>query len=253
MLGNLFDFDYDKDQIDYKNMPSYDQYQMVKLNEFVASVLKSYENYNFQEVYKTVNNYVFNLSIFYLDFTKDILYIEKADSKVRRSVQTVLYEILFSLIRLLAPILPYTSEEVYQYLPNKKKDSIHLENNPKPVIYENSEELETMWNKFFKVKDDVYKVLENARNEKVIGKSLEAIVYIHIDDEEFKEYFKDNMAQLLIVSKVIFTSETLEKQQVCEVKVEALDGIRCERCWNLFDKENMVGDICHRCHDVLED
>jgi len=253
MLGNLFDFDYDKDKIEYQDMPSYDQYQMVKLNEFIASILKSYENYNFQEVYKTVNNYIFNLSIFYLDFTKDILYIEKASSKVRRSVQTVLYEILFSLIRLLAPILPYTSEEVYQYLPNKKKDSVHLENNPKPITYENGEELESMWSKFFKVKDDVYKVLESARNEKIIGKSLEAIVYIHIDDEDFINYFKDNIAQLLIVSKVEFTSTSLPKQQVCEVKVEALDGVRCERCWNLFDKEDMVGDVCHRCHDVLED
>lgn len=253
MLGNLFDFDYDKDKIEYQDMPSYDQYQMVKLSEFITSILKSYENYNFQEVYKTVNNYIFNLSIFYLDFTKDILYIEKADSKVRRSVQTVLYEILFSLIRLLAPILPYTSEEVYGYLPNKKKDSVHLENNPKPVTYDNSEELEKMWSKFFKVKDDVYKVLESARNEKVIGKSLEAIVYIHINDEEFMNYFKENIAQLLIVSKVEFTSDNLPKQQVCEVKVEALDGVRCERCWNLFDKENMVGDVCHRCHDVLED
>lgn len=253
MLGNLFDFDYDKDKIEYQDMPSYDQYQMVKLNEFIASILKSYENYNFQEVYKTVNNYIFNLSIFYLDFTKDILYIEKANSKVRRSVQTVLYEIVFALIRLLAPILPYTSEEVYQYLPNKKKDSVHLENNPKPVTYGNEEELEKMWSKFFKVKDDVYKVLESARNDKIIGKSLEAIVYIHIDDEEFVNYFKENIAQLLIVSKVEFTSTSLPKQQVCEVKVEALDGIRCERCWNLFDKENMVGDVCYRCHEVLED
>ena len=245
MLGNLFDFDYSKDSVAYEDMLPYDKYMMIKLNEFIASVKDSYDNYNYQDVTKAVNNYVsFTLSNFYLDFTKDILYIEKNDSKVRRSVQTVLYETLTSLITLLAPILPYTSEEVYKLLPNMK-ESVHLENNPEVVEYSDSKEILEKWDIFFKVKDDVYKALENARNEKLIGKSLEAKVYLTID-EEFINYFKDYLKQLFIVSKVELNVGEYA------IKVEAFDGIKCERCWNLFDESEMIGNICHRCNEVVK-
>lgn len=246
MLGNLFDFDSQKDKVAYENMPSYDKYMMVKLNEFVKNVKDAYDNYNYLEVYKLVNNYVsFNLSNFYLDFTKDILYIEKSNSIARRSVQTVLYETLISLTTLLAPILPFTSEEVYQCLPNHK-ESIHLESNPKIKEYEDSSKINAMFDQFFEVKSDVYKALEEARNEKLIGKSLEAKVYITIDDEEFISYFKEFLKQLLIVSKV-----ELKKGQY-SIIVEPYEGIKCERCWNLFDKEEMHETICDRCYHVVK-
>ena len=103
MLGNLFDFNPDKDKVPYDKLPSADQYMLVELNDIISKVIKEYDNYNYDEIYKIINNYVNSLSNFYLDFTKDILYIEKADSHVRRSVQTVLYEILTSLIKLMAP------------------------------------------------------------------------------------------------------------------------------------------------------
>ena len=251
MLGNLSDYYYSKDKVEYKDMLPYDKYMMVKLNNLVKNIKDNYEKYDFKEIYKLVNNYVsLDLSNFYLDFTKDILYIEKQDSKVRRSVQTVLYENLIALIKLLAPILPYTSEEVYSYL-NEHGESIFLTNNPCVVDYEDEEEILTMWNKFFKVKDDVYKALENARNDKLIGKSLEAKVYLNVDSE-FINYFKDYLKQLFIVSKVEFTNDSLEKYENCGVLVEAFDGIKCERCWNLFDENEMDGDICHRCHEVIK-
>ena len=246
MLGNLSDFDYEKDKVDYNDMYNYDKYMMIKLNELIANIKDAYNEFNFQEVYKLVNNYVsFTLSNFYLDFTKDILYIEGANSKVRRSVQTVLYETLTSLIKLLAPILPYTSEEVYQLLPNHK-ESVHLENNPVNKDYNDQQEVLNMFDKFFKVKDDVYKSLEEARNLKLIGKSLEAKVYLSIDDEEFINYFKDYLNRLLIVSKV-----ELSKGEY-NIKVEAFNGIKCERCWNLFNEEEMVNDICKRCDSVIK-
>jgi len=117
MLGNLFDFDPEKDSISYDDMLPYDKYLINKLKEVNNKVLDSYDEYDYKEVYKTINNFItFNLSTFYLDFTKDILYIEKYNSLKRRSVQTVLYDTLKSLIVLLAPILPYTSEEVYGFL-----------------------------------------------------------------------------------------------------------------------------------------
>ncbi len=244
MLGNISDFDV-KDSIKYEDMPVYDKYMMNELNNFIKNVVNAYENYNFQEVYKLVNNYVsFTLSNFYLDFTKDILYIEKKDSKVRRSVQTVLYSVTNALVKLLNPILPYTSEEVYMLLPHTK-ESVQLELLPEVLEYSDSALVKEMFDKFFKVKDDVYRALEEARNEKLIGKSLEASVSITISDSAFISYFKDSLKQLLIVSKL----ELNEGEY--NISVKPFSGVKCERCWNLFEEEEMVGDICKRCHDVV--
>jgi len=244
LLGNLNDFD-ETDKIDYNDMPVYDKYMMIELNNFIRNAKKEYENHHFQGVYKLVNNFVsLTLSNFYLDFTKDILYIEKQDSKIRKSVQTVLYNCINALVRLMAPILPYTSEEVYQLIKNHK-ESVHLEINPDVKTYDDEQQVTDMFNRFFKVKDDVYKALEEARNDKLIGKSLEASVTITIDDDEFITYFKDYLKLLLIVSKV-----ELNKGEY-SISVKPFEGVKCERCWNLFDKEEMDGDICHRCHEVV--
>jgi len=256
LLGNINDFDYENDKIEFSDMLPYDQYMMVKLNAFVREIKNHYDNYNFQEIYKAVNNFVsLTLSNFYLDFTKDILYIEKRNSKVRRSVQTILYEVLISLAKLLAPILPYTSDEVYGYLKNTKKESIHLEHMPLVVEYSDEEKILNKWDLFFKVKDDVYKALEEARNEKLIGKGLEAKVYVNAKDE-YKEVLlelKDYLKQLWIVSSVELTDEKLKEYSVSLVKVEKISGVKCERCWNYFDEDKMVNDVCERCHLVLEE
>ena len=153
MLGNLKDFNPTKDSIKYEDMPYYDKYMMNELNIFTKNVLEEYEGYNFQNVYKLVNNFVsFTLSNFYLDFTKDILYIEKANSKARRSVQTVLYNILSNEVRLLAPILPYTSEEVYNLLPHTEV-SVHLTDMPEVVNYSDSTEVLELFKLFFELKE----------------------------------------------------------------------------------------------------
>ena len=254
MLGNLFDFNPNTDMVKYEDMLPYDQYMMVKLNEVTKEIKDAYNEFNYKEIYKLVNNFVtFNLSNFYLDFTKDILYIEKNNSLQRRSVQTVLYNTLKSLILLLAPILPYTSEEVYKLLPYQTKESVHLELNPEILTYDNSKKILSKWDKFFMIKDDVYKALEEARNNKLIGKGLEAVVYLNVDGEyldianELKQYLK----QLFIVSKVVLTTDEITKYSVSKVKVEQVEGIKCERCWNYFDASEMVNDVCTRCHNVV--
>ncbi len=237
MLGNLKDFDYTKDSIKYEDMPYYDK--------FTKNVLEEYNNYNFQNVYKLVNNFVsFTLSNFYLDFTKDILYIEKADSLVRRSVQTVLYNILNNEVKLLAPILPYTSEEVYSLLPHTE-ESVHLTDMPEVVTYSDSAEVEELFNLFFELKDKVNKKLEEARNEKLIGSALEAVVKINLDPKynEVKEKLGSYLHQLFIVSKVEYTTDGEE------VVVEKSTGEKCNRCWNYVDHLN--GDICDRCHNII--
>ncbi len=255
MLGNLFDFDPEKEMIPYDKMPSADKYILNNLNEFVENVRKAYDNYNYDEIYKLVNNYVNNLSNFYLDFTKDILYIEEADGLERRSVQTALYKIVLALVKLMAPILPYTSEEVYKLLPGKKEKSVHLERFPEVENYKNSEELMEMWDLFFSIKDDVYKALEEARNEKIIGKSLEAKVYLNLLDED-KETLKPiitNLKQLFIVSDVVITAEDLPKYEYCKVKIQKFEGERCERCWNYFNEEDLTNHLCPRCQTVIEE
>ena len=245
MLGNLKDFDYTKDSVKYEDMPYYDKYMMNELNKFTKNVLEEYNNYNFQNVYKLVNNFVsFTLSNFYLDFTKDILYIEKADSLVRKSVQTVLYNILNNEVKLLAPILPYTSEEVYSLLPHTE-ESVHLTDMPEVVTYSDSAEVEELFNLFFELKDKVNKKLEEARNEKLIGSALEAVVKINLDPKynEVKEKLGSYLHQLFIVSKVEYTTDGEE------VVVEKSTGEKCNRCWNYVD--HLHDDICDRCYNIL--
>ena len=251
ILGNLNDFDPSKDMVSFDEMKEYDKYMMSELNRYVKNVRGAYDRYSYQEVYKYTNNFIsFTLSNFYLDFTKDILYIEKKDSLVRRSVQTVLYNIITKLDVLLAPILPYTAEEIYRYIPGDKKESVHLLDMPEVMDVKIDEEL---WSNFFKVKDDVYKALETARNEKIIGSGLEANVYLNLPEafNNVKEVLGDVMHQLLIVSKVVFTSEELPKYDNVSVKIERSTGEKCNRCWNYVDE--LDDGICHRCASILKD
>lgn len=251
ILGNLNDFDPNKDMVSFDEMKEYDKYMMSELNKYVKNVRGAYDRYSYQEVYKYTNNFIsFTLSNFYLDFTKDILYIEKKDSLVRRSVQTVLYNIITKLDVLLAPILPYTAEEIYRYIPGEKKESVHLLDMPEVMDVKIDEEL---WSNFFKVKDDVYKALETARNEKVIGSGLEANVYLNLPEafNNVKDVLGDVMHQLLIVSKVVFTSEELTKYDNVSVKIERSTGEKCNRCWNYVDE--LEDGICHRCASILKD
>lgn len=155
----------------------------------------------------------------------------------------------------MAPILPYTSEEVYKLLPGVKEESVHLERFPEPVICKNEEEILELWNVFFSIKDDVYKALEEARNNKIIGKSLEAKVYLNLRDED-KETLKPilpNLKQLLIVSDVIISAEELTKYDYCAVSVQKFNGARCERCWNYFNERDIIDNVCPRCHEIISE
>lgn len=251
ILGNLNGFDYEKDSIEFSDMPIYDKYMMVRLANYTKDVLEAYEKYSYQEVYKLTNYFIsFDLSNFYLDFTKDILYIEKEDALNRRSVQTVLHNIIFNLIKLLAPILPYTSEEVYGYL-NGSLESVHLERMPEVHKYEKADEILSNFEVFFKAKESVNKALEDARNEHIIGSSLEAEIKIHSDGKtlEVLEGLKEYLNRLFIVSKVTLTEESLPKVLDLEVLVEKSAGHKCERCWNYV--EDIENGICKRCQKVL--
>ncbi len=245
MLGNLKDFDPSKDSIKYQDMPLQDKYLMIKLNEFTSKVLNNYDNYDFQEVYKLVNNFIsFTLSNFYLDFTKDILYIEKANSLERRSVQTVIYNVLSNLVKLLAPILPYTSEEVYKLLPNSK-ESVHLTDMPEVIKYNDEQEIIELFDLFFELKEAINRELESARDNKLIGSSLEAELDLCLPSKYniVKEKLGNKLNQLFIVSKINF----VDKKDLVTVRKSNLE--KCNRCWNYVD--NISDGICERCHSVI--
>ena len=252
LLGNLSDFDIEKNAVSFEEMLPYDKYMMTKLNVYTRDVLEAYEKFGYQEVYKLTNNFVsFDLSNFYLDFTKDILYIEKEDSKERRSVQTVLYNVLSNLIRLLAPILPYTSEEVYGYV-GGKEESVHLERMPEVISYGDEEKILKDFSLFFDVKEDVNKALEDARNEKTIGSSLEAEIFVHAEGEYSRVLsdLSDYLHQLFIVSAVTLVDEELPMMSKVGVKVVKSEGEKCERCWNYVDKTE--NGLCPRCQNILK-
>ena len=255
LLGNVFDFDPKKDGVPYEKLPEIDQYMMVRLNALIEDVQNSYNNYAFDEVGKTVLNYMTNeLSAFYLDFTKDILYIEAGDNPDRRSIQTVFFAHLDALTKLLTPILPHTMEEVYSYMPGEKMESIYLCDMPIAVKYNNATDLLEKYEQFMIVRDDVLKALEIARNERIIGKSLVAELIIHPNPKTTKllANLKLNLTKVFIVSKCRISDKPVGGIQLdtAEILVKAYEGEPCGRCWMVVDEINENG-LCPRCHRVI--
>ena len=254
LLGNLFNgsFDNRKDLVDYADLEELDKYMMIKFEKVVANVLDYYENYQFNSITSELTNF-FNveLSSFYLDYGKDILYIEGEDSPKRRSMLTVLYTILSKSVRLFAPILSFTAEEIYDNMPYEDAESVHLLDFPEKNVIEDVA-LEAKWDKLLEVRDDVNKALEESRNEKVIGKSLEAAVEIYSNDSEVVELLNsvDNLHQLFIVSSVVVKENDGATYNLATVKVTKAQGHRCERCWNIVE-EVTEESLCHRCHGIL--
>lgn len=255
LLGNLFDFDPEKDSVPYNKLGEIDQFMICRLNQVIESIHKAYNTYAFDEVYRTSLNFMSNeLSSFYLDFTKDILYIEEADSIERRSIQTVFYQILKTLTTMITPILPHTTEEVYGYMPGDKKESIYLEEMPKFEHHSNEKELLAKYGQFMLLRDDVLKALEIARNDKVIGKSMHAKILINPTPKVAKLIvsLNINLAQVFIVSSFNIVSSKLNggTYESGEIEVEPAEGATCERCWQIVDKVNEDG-LCPRCKKIV--
>ncbi len=249
MLGNLFDFDPAKDYVKMEDLCNVDKYMMLKLNEFVGNCRKAYDSYQFNEVYRQVNNFIASLlSPFYLDFTKDILYIEKPDNKNRRSVQTVYYEIMLALLKVLTPIIPHTTSEAYQEMPGEKAKDVYLLDMACVQDYSQYDSLKKDFDDFVEFRNLVLKALEDARNEKIIGKSFNAHLHIYPDQKtnDLLERLNINTAQVLIVSKLTVH----EVQDKLDVKVLAAEGHVCSRCWAVVDTVLEDG-LCPRCHEVV--
>jgi isoleucyl-tRNA synthetase len=253
MLGNLADFDPNKDTVPFGELPEVDKYVAIKLNNLVKTSLYNYDEFKFDSVYRDVTNFVTReLSAFYLDFTKDVLYIEKQDDHARRSIQTVLYDATLSLLQLLTPFLPHTTNEAYMHLPHHKYDNVYLENMPE-VKDLGSEGLQAKYEKFMNVRDNVLKALEEARNKQVIGKSFAAKLTLYPEGEtkELLNSLNANLGQIFIVSQFEMKEGKGEYDfPGLSIDVVKAEGETCDRCWQVVD--HTEEGLCPRCEEVIK-
>lgn len=249
LLGVTSDFD--GNLVAYENLEPIDKYMLISLNDMLVKVKNAYDNYDFVQATNTMTNFMTNeLSSYYCDYAKDILYCDEGER--RRQVQSVLYQAIDVLVKLWSPVLVFTTEEVYSFFkPNE--DSVHYTHFPKEQTYPNSDEVKADFAKLHVLRDAVLKALEEARQNKTIGKSLEAHVTLNVSNEDkvlLEKNFKDKVNQWLIVSKADYTSEDLPKYDDFGIKVEKVAGVVCPRCWNITDSADSEG-LCDRCKKVL--
>lgn len=267
LLGNLSDFDPKTDSVAYADMEELDRWALLRMEQVKETVLKAYDDYEFHVMYHAVHNFcTVDLSAIYLDILKDRLYTEKADSKLRRSAQTAMYEILTTLVRLVAPVLCFTSEEVWQALPNKEERewSVHMSDMPKVNEAYFDKELDEKWKKRLAVRSVAMKALEEARQAKVIGHPLDAEVTVYADGEAYDivKAMEKELADFLLVSQTHIVSGTAtapenaasNEEGTVKASVAVCTLAKCERCWKRsadVDADPKHPGVCARCAHVL--
>ncbi|MED0680185.1 isoleucine--tRNA ligase [Aneurinibacillus thermoaerophilus] len=264
LLGNLEGFDPAADRVPYEQLEELDRYMIAKTQKVIEKVRKAYEEYQFHTVYHVIHNFCsIELSSFYLDISKDRLYADGEKSLRRRSAQTVMYDILLALVRLVAPIIPHTADEVWKYIPGTDAESVQLTDMPEARSERSDEALEAKWDRLVEIRDEVLKALEEARREKVIGQSLAASVAIY-PGEEVEKALKgadEHLKELFIVSHVTLHSssevapENAVQLEGLAVVVTPAEGEKCERCWVITPEVGHDADhptLCVRCATVVK-
>ncbi|UCD84165.1 MAG: isoleucine--tRNA ligase [Deltaproteobacteria bacterium] len=264
LLGNLYDFDPEKDSVDYQELLEIDRFLLYRLNRLITRVRQAYDEFEFHVIYHSLHNFcVVDLSSFYLDILKDRLYTFPASSPARRSAQTVIREIALALAKLLAPILSFTAEDVWSYLPGIQEESVHGAGFPEARKDHLDDHLTERWERLLQVRNEALKALEQARQQKLIGSSLEAKINIQSPKKLLpflKEYLQE-LPALFIVSQVTLADDSDKEgyvsQEIEGLKIQVLpaEGQKCERCWNYSssvgtDKDHPL--ICERCLRVLK-
>ncbi|MBE6903948.1 MAG: isoleucine--tRNA ligase [Ruminococcaceae bacterium] len=265
ILGNLSDFNPDTDMVSEDKLLSIDKFALSKLSALLEKTRKAYEAYEFHQVFHSIHNFcVVDMSNFYLDVLKDRLYCEKTDGYLRRAAQTTMFIILDTMERLIAPVLAFTSEEIWNCMPHRSSDndySVLYNDIPEKLEIKADADAVSMWDKIHEIRDDVSKALENARNAKVIGKSLEAKVVLYAKDElyDFIKSVEKELATAFIVSEieVINGAEGEYKGELENLSVSVLkaNGEKCERCWIFSDtvgKNEKHPTLCKRCAEVVD-
>lgn len=265
ILSNLYDFNPDTDMLDLNELLTIDNWALVKLNMLNDKMRKAYDNFEFHQAYHAVHNFcVVDMSNFYLDVIKDRLYVEKADSKKRRAAQTAMYIILDTMTRLIAPILAYTADEIWDFMPHKSSDDkrgVIFNEIQQKVDVSASDEFIKQWDIIQTLRDEVKKALELSRQNKEIGKSLEAKVVLYCEGELYNivKNIKDELAAAFIVSQVELIEGNSGKVsgeilKDLSVTIKPADGGKCERCWihsETVGKDEVHKTLCSRCAEVI--
>ena len=264
LLANTTDFDLAKDAVAFDEMESIDKYMTVLVNKFTKEILDAYANYEFMEIYKKLINFITtDLSAFYMDVAKDVVYIEAPDSKKRRSMQTVLYDVVVRLTKLMTPILPHTTEEIWKYLKEDEKYA-QLSEMPEVKHFNNEEKLVDLWNRFMNLRSGVFKALEEARNEKLIGKSFEAHVDLYVSNgvQADLDALNANVRQALIVSALDVhplseaPENALKFNDEYAVVVEHAEGEVCPRCRMIktdIGSDADLSTLCASCAEIVRE
>jgi isoleucyl-tRNA synthetase len=269
ILGNLYDFDPAKDAVAFDELQALDQYMLRQMVEVSTEVQRSYEEFAFHKIYHRINNFCgVELSAFYFDVLKDRLYTSGRKSVSRRAAQTAIWRIGEALVRLLAPIMSFTCEEVWQYLPpvEGRLESVHLATFPKAAdvlgtgeaaIGADPKQAED-WKVVRAVRETVLKALEEARNQKLIGGNLQAQVTLTSVDPVFSvlERFKNDLRYFFIVSAVEVKKGAGNGDAPAVVQVGKAPGQKCERCWNFSTRvgeDKNYPTVCERCSVVLKE
>jgi isoleucyl-tRNA synthetase len=258
LLGNLNGFNPATDKVEERELLPLDRYMLARTRELTENILGWYKGFEFHRVYHAVNDFaVADLSNFYLDVLKDRMYTFAPTSLERRSAQTVLWKIAEALVRLVAPILSFTADEVWEYLPavEGREKSVHLARFPKPeeIFSEEPKALLEEWKQIFAVRDEALRVLEDARQAKHIGKSLEAELQIAASGEllALLQRHAAGLKEIVNVSGV-----TVVEGSELNVAVSPASGHKCARCWNFMPEVSNYGiwqNVCTRCGDALRE
>ncbi|HWC16732.1 MAG TPA: isoleucine--tRNA ligase [Terriglobales bacterium] len=276
ILGNLDGFDPERDQVTFEHMESIDRYMLLLTADLVRDVVRWYEQFEFHRIYQRVIAFrTSELSNFYFDVLKDRLYTYPRNSRARRSGQTVIWRIGQALVRLLAPMMSFTAEEVWQFLPSlgEKPESVHLalfptpeevlgntEKPPEPSgksVPSGAEQLRADWNRLLLVREEVFRQLETARKDKVIGSGLQAKVKISAPDDTYKllDGYLGTLRYLFIVSQVeLHPLSASGNGHGLQVQVLPAEGKKCERCWNYstqVGRDPAYPTVCERCSAAL--
>ncbi len=266
ILGNIHDFDPNTDAVADDQLKEMDRWALMRLTQLMKQVREAYENYTFHEALHKIHNFcVVDMSNFYLDVLKDRLYVEKADSETRRAAQTTIYRILNTLTRMLSPILAFTAEEIWSFLPHLgDEDSRSVLFNELPKVEDMmavDEAFMDRWDRIHAVREDAQKALEIARTAKLIGKSLDAKVTLYAEGElkAFLQDVSDLLPEALIVSQVIVADggEGSFKGELegLSLTVEHADGEKCCRCWSYaasVGQDAEHPDLCARCAALMK-
>ncbi len=269
ILGNINGFNPDTDSVDYSGMNELDRWALYKMTNLIRKVNDAYSSYEFHMMFHAIHNFcVVDMSNFYLDIIKDRLYTSKADSKERRAAQTVMYEILQALVRMLTPVLAFTTEEIWQFMPHRAGDDIEsIQLNSWPEVNEKyiDTALAEKWDRILALRSDVSKALEVSRANKIIGHSLNAKVIIFADgaDYDFVKSIEADLVTIFIISDVELKKlqeapaevQNGEEMPGIKIAVEQATGEKCERCWMYSEyvgKDEKHPTLCRRCSEVID-